>query len=108
MHTGNFEGFDIEVTAEMEHEEPEGYIDSGDKEADREVIRRIRNGDYRWFSAKVTASKAGVELAESHLGGCCYTCLADFVDNSGYYEDMRGEVVAAAIKKIEQLTAKGA
>lgn len=52
--------------------------------------------------AHVCASRHGVELAETYLGGCYYEKPTDFL-YTGYYEDMREEVVADAIVKIKML-----
>ena len=52
--------------------------------------------------AFVGASRHGVELAETCLGGCYYEKPSDFL-HSGYYEDMRKEVVEAAKAKIKML-----
>ena len=52
--------------------------------------------------AHVRASRHGVLLAETYLGGCDYDPPSDFL-YSGYYEDMREEVVADALVKIRML-----
>jgi hypothetical protein len=68
------------------------------------IIDNIESGKWLWFIAKVTASKCGVELAETYLSGCCYESKEDFIENSGYYDDMVKEVTEAAQLKILELT----
>jgi hypothetical protein len=58
-----------------------------------------------WFCAKVTAHKAGVELADDYLGGCCYASVAEFVEPGCYYDDMRASVIEQAKAKLAQLAA---
>lgn len=97
IHAETREGFDIRYYAAAEDEQPEGHFDDGG-----ETARLIREGRYDWFVAKVTASKAGVELADDHLGGCCYETAGDFV-GPGYYEDMVGIVIERARAKLGEL-----
>lgn len=89
-----FEGFTIRFEALPELEHISDILD-GMEDAD-EVLADIQNYDVMLFMARVTARRAGVELAETFLGGCLYTTYVDFIAEGGYYEDMRGEVIKAA------------
>lgn len=90
IHAETREGFDIRYYAAPEQDDPRGHFDD-----DGQTARAIAAGRYEWFVAKVTASKAGVELADDHLGGCCYETALDFVE-PGYYEDMVDIVIGRA------------
>ena len=56
----------------------------------------VESGFWLYFCAKVTASYGGRVLAEEYLGCCVYESAEDFVNNSGYYDDMRDTVVEQA------------
>lgn len=88
-----FEGFTIrfEALPELEHISD---ILGGMENAD-EVLADIQNYRVELFMARVTARRAGIELAETFLGGCIYEKYTDFI-NEGYYSDLRGEVIKAA------------
>ena len=72
---------------------------------DGEVLQGINDGLYVWFQVKVSAWKAGVELGNAYLGGCCYESTKDFIEPGDYWEDMVEEAIAEAKKTIEELTA---
>ena len=82
IHTEERDGFYIRFYAMPEHTAPDDCFDD-----DGQTARDIAAGVYEWFTACVTASKAGVELGADYLGCCCYERAADFVEEL-YYEDM--------------------
>ena len=103
VHEENFEGFTIRFYPLNEDMHPrDSFDDSCCDIAD--ICDKIDRGVYQWFCAKVTASKAGVELADDYLGGCLYETWRDFL-NDGYCEDMRATVVALAKDKLAELAA---
>lgn len=104
IHTETFEGFDIAFYAEPEYDNPADHFASGDDAWDLETIEAIERGKLTWFCAKVTASKAGIELASDYLGGCCYWKESDFIETEGYYGDMRANVVAMARNVLAKLS----
>ena len=104
LHTEEREGFTIRFYAEPEFESPRGQFQNEDGSDDEDIIGKIESGYYDWFCAKVTASKAGVELASDYLGGCCYDTALDFVKAGGYYDDMISTVIADAKRTIAELT----
>lgn len=57
------------------------------------------------FCAKVTAEKAGVELASDYLGGCIYENEEDFYIRyeNEYFADMVNTVVNEAEKELSNL-----
>lgn len=81
---------------------PEDYAPDFD---DGEVLQGIRDGIYQWFQVKVSAWKAGVELGEAYLGGCCYESTDEFINESYYWGDLADEAIAEAKKTIEELKA---
>ena len=81
---------------------PEDYAPDFD---DGEVLQGIKDGIYQWFQVKVSAWKAGVELGDSYLGGCCYESAEEFINDSDYWGDMADEAITEAKKTIEELKA---
>jgi hypothetical protein len=69
-----------------------------------EEIDRIWN-ENAVFCAKVTAEKAGVELAEDYLAGCIYKCAEDFYIKykDDYFADMVNTVIEAAKEELPKL-----
>ena len=94
IDTREIDGFTIDTYVGPEDMEPD--IDDG------ETLEQIRQGLLEWFQVKVTASKAGIELADTYLGGCCYFDPRSFIDDD-YWADMAGAVMEEATKKIEEL-----
>ena len=86
-------GFEWEIVA-LEEDLPVRWnlIDSGedwyDRKLENEVIDRLDRGDiWAWCTVKVTVSGYGL-IGTDYLGACCYLSGKDFIDNSGYFEDM--------------------
>lgn len=102
-HTEQHEGFVIKLYTAPEEDSPKDYFASGDAAADAEILRNIEEGLYEWFVVKVTASKAGIELGEDYLGGCCYSSVAGFMTPGGYWPDMRSQVIESAKAKLIEL-----
>jgi len=63
-----------------------------------EAVRKMQadhDDPWNWCTAKVTAKVPGLEACGvKYLGCCCYKDKQDFVENSGYYEDMVMEAIA--------------
>jgi len=100
-YTEQSEGFEINLTLEPEYEQPDWDFESEQQKQD--LLDKIESGELLWFVAKVTASKCGVELAVDYIGGCCYKSIDDFIENSGYYEDMKQTCINNAKEKILEL-----
>lgn len=101
QHDELFAGFTIRFEALPELDHIADVLD-GDEEPTR-TLARIDIGDLVLFVAKVTARRAGIELAETYLCRCIYATYAEFVDDSGCYTDMRGDVIAEAKIKLALL-----
>jgi hypothetical protein len=59
-------------------------------------FRKIR--DFKWFRARVSAWKNGVELASEYLGACCYKTVKEFYTtyHDEYFAQMARECVEQA------------
>lgn len=73
-------------------------IDSGDPEYDlkveNEVFDQVNCGNvWAWCGVKVVAHWNGFQGVDT-LGCCSYASQRDFVENSGYYEGMKGIALA--------------
>lgn len=73
-------------------------------EETEEQLKEIENSNVI-FCAKVTAKKAGVELASDYLGGCIYEDEEDFYTKykDDYFADMVETVVSEAKEKVKEL-----
>jgi len=95
------DGFTLELHFTPEDDAPEGHFATGDDAADAELYASIRCGDLLWFVARVTASKFGIRLGTSYLGGCCYDSADQFIDNS--YDDMARDALFEARMMLAKL-----
>ena len=84
------DGFEIRFYTLPETDNPEGMFDD-----DGFTARQIAEGNLEWFTACVTASKAGIVLGKDYLGCCCYETAEEFLE-SLYYEDMIRNAIDAA------------
>lgn len=103
IHEEEREGFTIRFYAAPEDTDPRDCFDVDLEEA----VEGIQSGRYDWFMAKVTASKAGVELGADYLGACCYPSARDFIRDA-YYEDMVAEAISQARHSISDLVKEAA
>lgn len=104
IHTEQYKGFDINFYITHEDTHPRDLFDDNEWDI-QEICRKIDNGTYVWFIAKVTASKNGIELAADYLGGNLYDNAMQFVTEDDYYADMREIVVREATTNIQLLAA---
>lgn len=79
----------------------------GDHFDDQETIDQIteewENGnDWAWCNIAVTVHYMGLTSVQ-YLGCCSYESEEDFVDNSGYYDDMGREAIAEIIEQVESI-----
>lgn len=98
IDTEKRDGFTIHAYAAPEDTDPNDQFDDNGK-----IAKAILNGTYEWFMVKVTASKAGVVLAEDYLGCCCSKNVSDFINDWGSYEEMVTCVMDGAKSKITEL-----
>ena len=99
IDTSESNGFEIKFHVGPEDMHPNDFFDD-----DGETAAAIDAGQYEWFIAKVTASKAGVKLGADYLGGCCYISAHEFMDCPNY-DDMVNQAIAAAKAKLAELQA---
>ena len=100
IHSEAREGFKIDFYALEDFTSPRDMFEDEDAE---EIISQLEAGDIVQFTAKITASKNGIELAADYLGGCIYASEKDFVNNECYYGDMVQTVIAEAKQAIIDL-----
>lgn len=75
FHTARFA---VKLHILPEHDDPAGHFASGDDEADAETVRKIEDGTYAWFCAKVGVYLDGREVGSDYLGACCYESTQEF------------------------------
>ena len=105
IHTEYREGFTITLSFAPETDNPRDHFDGGCEQDDDEIFRKIENGIYLWFVARVEASKAGVVLGTDYLGGCCYSGAKEFMAQDGYFPDMVQSAISEAKKTIIAIAA---
>ena len=96
-------GFDIYFEALEEHQTLRELL----PEEDEESLKKIYN-ENEIFCAKITAEKAGIELASDYLGGCIYESSEDFYTKykTEYYSDMKKTVIEEAQREVKNLIKK--
>jgi len=90
----------ITVMAETE------YLDYT-KEYDKEVVESIKKmkkqyGLWGWCSVEVKGEYKGIESSE-YLSGCSYKGKRDFIETSGYYDDMKASIIDDIAKQLLEL-----
>lgn len=99
------DGFDIyfeELNEYMAVEDVLSFKETGiDHSA---TIKKVNDGTYAYFTARVIAYKNGVELADDYLCGCIYDSVEQFTSSKGdYFDDMVSTVISEAKEKIKSL-----
>jgi hypothetical protein len=101
-HKETVDGFDIVLSVTPEDMPP----DWDETEEERaETLRKIDDGVWAYFVARVEARKEGITLGTAYLGGCCYESVRQFVEEGGYYGDMVDDAIdeaKAMIKKLKE------
>ncbi len=105
LHTEKIEGkqgFNITVNFLVEYDDPKDHFPEPE---DQKMVADLRSGNAAWFVAHVVASKHGIKLGDSYLGGCAYDSYSDFLkpDNDPL-NDMIDEAITEALKNIKLLT----
>ena len=88
----------------------EGYASAIDEETDAKIAHDIRKqlekgNEWAWCVVKVTGEWEGLEKS-TYLGGCSYRSERDFVTNSGYFEDMKADVLEKLNKSAKTIVDK--
>ena len=83
------------VTPLPEIELPEDCF-ACDTETDKAICQRIREdaewNEWAWCCVEIKGQWNGLE-AVAYLGACSYENKQSFIENSGYYEDLRQQVI---------------
>ena len=96
------DGFDIYFKALEDSDYDFDMMEDSDAQ---ETKDSIESGELILFTAKITAEKAGIELASDYLGGCIYESEEDFYIKykDEYFADMVENVLAEAKPKVIEL-----
>ena len=101
IKTEETRGFHVVCSVAYEDTHPRDLFDDSCHDI-AEICRKIDNGTYTWFVARVEAYKAGILLATDYLGANLYENPKDFI-NDCYFEDMVDNVVNEATATLEKL-----
>ena len=84
----------------------ENTFASGDNEFDEQMVQSIFKdsewNEWAWCNVRVMGTYRGLSCSD-YLGGCSYKSGLDFIQNSGYYNDMQESVHTQIIQKLEAL-----
>ena len=80
---------------------------SGDKDIDEQCARDIEEqldagNEWAWCSVCVRGTFKGLE-ARDYLGGCSYASEEDFKAPGGYWDDMKGSVLADLQAQLDEI-----
>lgn len=95
-----------DVKFELSIEEEDIEVRDGLPEPDHEelielILGRLRRGDqWAWCMVVVKATWEG-QTGRDNLGACSYDNTKDFIENSGYYEDMKQRAVDDLNERLE-------
>ena len=99
---------EFELSAEYEDTQIRGSFDSGDAELDEQtaldIEEKLEWNIWAWCVVKVECKYKGL-TGTDYLGGCSYEDEKDFIENSGYYEDMKQQAFDDLIQQIKNLKA---
>lgn len=102
IEIGTFDGFDITLSALVEHISIADIFDSSVCDV-QDLINKVNRYELMWFCAEVTAYKNGIKLSSEYLGGCLYESLKDFIKDP-YFEDMKIQAIEQSKIIIKELT----
>ena len=102
IHRESRDGFDISLDITPEFADPRQHFDESLLD---DVLEGIDNGSYEWFIARAKASRHGVDLGESYIGGCLYADVREFVADE-YWHLIANQAVAEAKSKLALLRAE--
>lgn len=93
------DGFEIVLSTTPEDMPPD-WDETEEQRA--ETLRKINDGTWAYFIARIEACKEGYALGTSYLSGCCYDSVKQFVEEGDYYEDMVQEALHEARERIHR------
>lgn len=94
---------EIEFTLSCQYEDAINIEDVFEiPEVQDNIREQVLLNDWAWCTVEVRGVYKGIE-ATTYLGACSYESEEDFINNSGYYEDMKNEVYEEIITKLKGL-----
>ena len=99
----NVKGFDIQFSVDEDI-----FFDPSDLFSEKEDIDvcrdKLESGEWLVFTARITASKCGIVLAEDYLDGCVYSNPIEFWNkDEDYCSEMIDNVIKQAIAVLKIL-----
>ena len=92
----------IYFEAMEEHDSIKDSFPEETEESLNEIYRKLDVCHLMWFCAKVYIERNGQEVVSTYLGCCLYENAEDFIENSGYCDDMISEVEEELKEKDEK------
>jgi hypothetical protein len=101
IHSHTSRGFHIVLSITPEEIHPRDLFDDSVEDIG-EICRKIDNGTYNWFCARVEAYKHGILLGTAYLGGNLYNDAREFITD-GCFDDMMDEAIGEAEANLAKL-----
>jgi hypothetical protein len=101
----NYKGIDFKVVLRLEEEDIpyDQAFEYMDEKDIKEIKKDIEEGKYLYFCAILNCYWKGIEVSYDSLSCCTYEDIDDFIKTSGYYDDMRDNVLKGGFKYIKNL-----
>ena len=81
----------IQIICHSEHIPVKGNCSAIDNETDvkeeQRILKELEYNQWVWCCIEIQGEFKGIMFSD-YLGACSYKDEKDFIDNSGYYEDM--------------------
>jgi hypothetical protein len=101
IHSHTSRGFHIVLSTTPEDIHPSDLFDDSCHDIG-EICRKIDNGTYEWFSARVEAYKHGILLGTAYLCGNLYNDAREFITD-GMFDELMDEAIGEAEANLAKL-----
>jgi hypothetical protein len=97
---------DIKITIETLPEDIhpyDRYSEIMSKEECNKLFQKSKRNPWHWCVVKITGYYKGLESEPEYLGSCSYKSQKDFIENSGYYEDMVNTILTDLNNQVQEI-----
>lgn len=102
--TETYKGIEFDLTIYFEDEDLP-LEDTFDDDIDNisKLYKKIDNCELYYFCAHMQASYNDIELSNDYLGACLYESYDAFINEDGYFADMKSNVLTEGYNELKQL-----
>jgi hypothetical protein len=102
IYSHSSRGFHVVLSITPEDIHPRDLFDDSEYDIS-EICRKIDNGTYEWFCARVEAYKHGILLGAACLGGNLYDDAREFITDDPF-DDLMDKAIFEAEANLTKLT----